>query len=175
MSTTANGFFMPGLHHPSNQSSEHLKKIPKWQPKCMKRLLVWISLISPPDQPGKILPCEDCEKDHPLIKAYTQQLTKEMEEVENKLLTTEKGYQARFAIKLIPSDMKWASFSEELNNNATYFSPFANVSQSNKHTNVWSLRGSDWTRQPWNYEKRLEVARKVHNFNQRRPMVKLVE
>ena len=27
------------------------------------------------------------------MKAYTQQLTKEMEEVENKVLTTEKGYQ----------------------------------------------------------------------------------
>lgn len=95
-----------------------------------------------------------------MIKAYTQQLTKEMEEVENKLLTTEKGYQVRFAIKLISSDMKWAFFSEELNNNATYFSPFANVSQSNKHTNVW-LGGSDAIWQPWSYEKRLEVARKV--------------
>jgi len=48
------------------------------------------------------------------MKAYTQQLTKEMEEVENKVLTTEKGYQERFAIKLIPSGMKWAScFSGE--------------------------------------------------------------
>ena len=35
----------------------------------------------------------NCEEDHPLMKTYTQQLTKEMEEVENKLLTTEKGYQ----------------------------------------------------------------------------------
>ena len=40
-----------------------------------------------------------------MMKAYTQQLTKEMEEVENKWLTTEKGYQVRFAMKLIPSDM----------------------------------------------------------------------
>jgi len=46
------------------------------------------------------------------MKAYTQ-LTTEME--------------------LIPSDMKWASsLSGELNNAATYFSPFANVSQGNK-------------------------------------------
>ena len=84
----------------------------------------------------------NCEEDHPLMKAYTQQLTKEMEEVENKALTTEKGYQVRFAIKLIPSDMKWASsFSGELNNAATYFSPFANVSQSNKHTMFGSIGG----------------------------------
>ena len=91
-----------------------------------------------------------------------------MEEVENKMLTTEKGYQVRFAIKLIPSDMKWASsFSGELNNAATYFSPFANVSQSNKHTMFGSIGGSDATWQPWSYEKRLEVARKVQNFKKR--------
>ncbi|PFX18043.1 hypothetical protein AWC38_SpisGene17603 [Stylophora pistillata] len=88
----------------------------------------------------------NCQEDHPLMKAYTQQLTKEMEEVENKLLTTEKGYQVRFTIKLIPSDMKWASsFSGELNNAATYFSPFANVSQSNKLAhNVWHHRRFRW-------------------------------
>ena len=37
----------------------------------------------------------NCEEDHPLMKAYTQHLTKEMEEVENKVLTTEKGYQVK--------------------------------------------------------------------------------
>ena len=110
----------------------------------------------------------NCEEDHPLMKAYTQHLTKEMEEVENKVLTTEKGYQVRFAIKLIASDMKWASsFSGELNNAATYFSPFANFSQSNKHTMFGSIGGSDATWQPWSYEKRLEVARKVQNFKKR--------
>ena len=62
---------------------------------------------------------------------------------------TEKGYQERFAMKLIPSDMKWASsFSRELNNAATYFSPFANVSQSNKHTMFGSIGGRDATWQP---------------------------
>ncbi|CAH3153504.1 unnamed protein product [Porites lobata] len=110
----------------------------------------------------------NCEEDHPLMKAYIQQLTKEMEEVENEVLTTEKGYQVRFAIKLIASDMKWASsFSGELNNAATYFSPFANVSQSNKHTMFGSIGGSDAIWQPWSYEKRLEVARKVQNFKKR--------
>ena len=64
----------------------------------------------------------NCEVDQPLMKAYTQQLTIDMEEMENKWLTTEKGYQVRFAMKLIPSDMKWASsFSGKLNNAATYF------------------------------------------------------
>ena len=103
----------------------------------------------------------NCEEDHPLMKAYTQQLTKEMEEKENKWLTTEKGYQVRF-------DMKWASsFSGELNNAATYFCPFANVSQSNKHTMFGSIGGSDATWQPWSYKKRLEVARKIQNFKKR--------
>ena len=102
------------------------------------------------------------------MKAYTAQLTKEMEEMENKPFTTEKGYQVRFAIKLIPSDMKWASsFSGELNNAATYFSLFANVSQSNKHIMFGSIGGSHATWQPWHYEKRLEVARKVQNFKKR--------
>ena len=105
----------------------------------------------------------NCEEDHPLMKAYTLQLTKEMKEVENNVLTTKKGYQVRFAIKLIPSDMKWASsLSGELSNAATYFSPFANVSQSNKHT---MFDSATW--QPWSYEKRLEVARKVQNFKKR--------
>lgn len=64
----------------------------------------------------------NCEEDHPLMKTYTQRLTTEMEEVENQLLTTEKGYQVKFVFKLIPSDMKWASsFSGELNNAATYY------------------------------------------------------
>ena len=71
----------------------------------------------------------NCAEDHPLFKAYTLQLTKEMEEMEGKLLTTEKGKEVRFTFKLIPCDMKWAStFSGELSNAATYFSPFANVS-----------------------------------------------
>lgn len=110
----------------------------------------------------------NCEEDHPLMKTYTQRLTTEMEEVENQLLTTEKGYQVKFVFKLIPSDMKWASsFSGELNNAATYFSPFANVSQSNKNTIFGSIGGSGATWQPWSYEKRLEVARKVENFKKR--------
>ena len=79
----------------------------------------------------------NCEEDHPLMKAYTQQLTKKIEEVENKWLTTEKGYQVRFAIKLIPSDMKWASsFSGELNNAATYFS---HLQMSHKATSTQCL------------------------------------
>ena len=40
-----------------------------------------------------------------------------------------------FKFELIPSDIKWtSSHSRELNNCTTYFSPFANVNQTNKGT-----------------------------------------
>ena len=42
---------------------------------------------------------------------------------------------ARFTVELIPSEMKWAAtFSGELSNAAHFFSPFGNVSESNKCT-----------------------------------------
>ena len=72
----------------------------------------------------------NCEEDHALMKSYTNHLREEMEEVEGKQLTTERGKQVVFKFELIPSDMKWmSSHSGELNNCATYFSPFANVNQ----------------------------------------------
>ncbi|CAH3140837.1 unnamed protein product [Porites evermanni] len=75
-----------------------------------------------------------------------------MEEVEGKQLTTERGKQVVFKFELIPSDMKWmSSHSGELNNCATYFSPFANVNQTSKRT-IW---------QPWDYTKRLVMAERV--------------
>ena len=52
-----------------------------------------------------------------------------MEQIEGKTLTTERGEQVALKFELIPSDLKWmSSHSGELNNCATYFSPFANVS-----------------------------------------------
>lgn len=110
----------------------------------------------------------NCAEDHPVLKAYTLQLTKEMEEMEGKLLTTEKGKEVRFTFKLIPCDMKWAStFSGELSNAATYFSPFANVSQTNKNKLFGSIGGPESTWQPWDYKKRLEMAAKVDNFKKK--------
>ena len=74
-----------------------------------------------------------------------------MEEVEGKQLTTEGGKQAVFKFELISSDMKWmSSHSGELNNCATYFSPFANVNQTNKRTIGGTIGGPKATWQPWN-------------------------
>ena len=102
------------------------------------------------------------------MKAYTELLTNEMEEIEKKTCTTPRGHPVKFKFKLIPVDMKWIStFSGELNNAATYFSPFANVDQTNKTTIGGSIGGTDATWQPWNYQDRLKTAKKVENFKNR--------
>ena len=75
-----------------------------------------------------------------------------MEEVEGKQLTTERGKQVVFKFELIPSDMKWmSSHSRELNNCATYFSPFANVNQTSKRTIGGTNGDLEATWQPWDY------------------------
>ena len=104
----------------------------------------------------------NCEEDHALMKSYTNHLTEEMEEVEGKQLTTERGKQVVFKFELIPSDMKWmSSHSGELNNCATYFSPFANVNQTSKRTIGGTIGGLEATWQPWDYTKRLVMAERV--------------
>lgn len=69
----------------------------------------------------------------------------------------------RFTVELIPSDMKWAAtFSGELSNAAHFFSPFGNVSESNKCTVNGCLGPAETcTWKPWLYQDRLEVAAKV--------------
>ena len=104
----------------------------------------------------------NCEEDHPLMKSYTNHLREEMEEVEGKQLTTERGKQVVFKFELIPSDMKWmSSHSGELNNCATYFSPFANVNQTSKRTIGGTIGDPEATWRPWDSTKRLVVAERV--------------
>ena len=70
----------------------------------------------------------NCEEDYPFLKSYSNHLKEEMEQIEGKTLTTERGEQVVFKFELMPSDIKWiSSHSRELNNCVTYFSPFANV------------------------------------------------
>ena len=70
---------------------------------------------------------------------------------------------ARFAVELIPSHMKWAAtFSGELSNAAHFFSPFGNVSESNKCTVNGCLGPAETcTWKTWLYQDRLEVAANV--------------
>lgn len=81
----------------------------------------------------------NCVEEHPLMKGYTKLLTQEMEKLENKSCTTPKGDQVKFRFKLI------STFSGELNNAATDFSPFANVNQTNKNTIGGSIGGNHTT------------------------------
>lgn len=98
----------------------------------------------------------------PLMKHYTDHLRREMEEVEGQQLTTPQGYQITFRMKLIPCDMKWASsMSGELNNCASYFSPFANVNQNTETTMDGLIGGPNDKCQEWEYEKRIATAKKV--------------
>lgn len=96
----------------------------------------------------------NCTEDDPLMKAYTEQLSTEMEAIEGKHFTTARGYQVRFLFKFFPSDMK--CFSGELPNAAEYFSPL-----------FGSMGGSDAPWQPWNYQQRLAMAKKVENFKRK--------
>ena len=106
----------------------------------------------------------NCEEDHALMKSYSNHLREEMEEVEGKQLTNERGKQVVFKFELIPSDMKWmSSHSGELNNCATHFSPFANVNQTSKRTIDGTIGGPEATWQPWDSTKRLVVAERVVN------------
>ena len=127
-------------------------------------------LVSFPNLLQKVQSCNDnhlilganCEEDHALMKSYTNHLREEMEEVEGKQLTTERGKQVVFKFELIPSDMKWmSSHSGKLNNCATYFSPFANVNQTSKRTIGGTIGGLEATWQPWDYTKRLVMAERV--------------
>ena len=45
----------------------------------------------------------NCEEDHPLMKSYSNHLREEMEQIEEKTLTTEIGEQVVFKFELIPS------------------------------------------------------------------------
>ena len=70
-----------------------------------------------------------CKEDHPCVKQFTQQLSSNIEAIEKKTYTVSEK-QVTFTFELLPSDMKFLTFlNGELNNAATYFSSFANVSK----------------------------------------------
>ena len=79
--------------------------------------------------------------------------------------------QVAFSFELVPSDMKFLSFiNGELNNAATYFSSFANVSKEE----CMSLKGKfgttpDCKWKPWPYKQRLNIGKQVLKFKDNRP------
>ena len=71
----------------------------------------------------------NCDENHEVMMEYTKKVIKEIEEIESKKYEV-RGKTIAFQLQLIPSDQKWmSSMSGELNNAATYFSTFANVSK----------------------------------------------
>ena len=129
--------------------------------------------MSIPNLLNRVQSCNDnhllmgvnCAEDTPLMKQYTKHLVEEMKLIEGTKLTTDQGHEVEFCFQLIPADMKWlSSMSGELNNCAIYFSPFANVNQTDKTTIGGSIGGPKATWQPWDYSKRIQVAEKVTKF-----------
>lgn len=108
----------------------------------------------------------NCSEDHPLLKKYTELLSKEMDSIAGKPLNTPNNVSVKFKFQLIPSDMKWvASMSGELSNSAFYFSSFANVNQGDKGTiggSIGNSKKDKW--HPWDYNIRLQVVQKVEKF-----------
>ena len=115
---------------------------------------------------NNLLLSANCEEDYPLMKSYSNHQREEMEKIEEKTLTTEIGGQVVFKFELIPSDMKWmSSHLPELNNCATYFSPFANVDQTHKGAMVLlvALKQHDnhnSTSRNWPFQRKWKSQRK---------------
>ena len=67
---------------------------------------------------------------------FAQKLVLDVVDIEKHIyVLPDSNTKAMFTLELIPFDMKWAaSFSGELSNAAHFFSPFRNVSESNKCT-----------------------------------------
>ena len=112
----------------------------------------------------------NCKEDHPAVRLFTKQLSSKIEEIENNTYTV-LGMQVTFSFELVPSDMKFLSFiNGELNNAATYFSSFANVSKED----CMSLKGKfgttpDCKWKPWPYKQRLNIGKQVLKFKDNRP------
>ena len=100
----------------------------------------------------------NCEEDHPQFLNVTQAVYSEMEAIEGKQYVIE-GQTVVFKLALVPGDQKWISkVSGELNNAATYPSPYANVAQKDLG-NLNGTYGKTWVK--WDYGKRIEVAKMV--------------
>ena len=107
----------------------------------------------------------NCAEDSEIMIKYTEHLREEMKEIENVSLTTKNAHKVTFKFSLLPSDMKWMSkMAGELNNAATFFSTFANVTKDNKSTIDGSIGGKGATWQEWKYSERVKVAKKVDDF-----------
>ncbi|XP_028417825.1 uncharacterized protein LOC114542490 [Dendronephthya gigantea] len=117
----------------------------------------------------------NCSEEHQSMIEYGKLLRKEMEIIEKKTYLIE-GISISFSFELLPADMKWLAFiSGELPNSATYFSSFANVSESEKSQmgKTFGSTSDDYF-QPWDYQKRLEVVKRVEKYKSKLTQKQLV-
>ena len=112
----------------------------------------------------------NCKEDHPAVKQFTMQISSKISAIEKNAYTIS-GKEVTFSFELIPSDMKFLAFlNGELNNAATYFSSFANVSKQDCTTlnaTFGTKPGCKW--KPWPYEERLTIASQVEKFKEKMP------
>ena len=112
----------------------------------------------------------NCKEDHPAVKLFTKELSSKIAEIEKKTYMMSE-MQVTFSFELVPSDMKFLAFiNGELNNAATYFSSFANVSKEDC-TKLDGKFGTtlDCNWKPWPYKKRLDIAKQVAKFKSKLP------
>ena len=111
-----------------------------------------------------------CKEDHACVKHLTQQFSSKVEAIEKKTYTVSEK-QETFTLELVPSDMKFLAFlNGELNNTATYFSSFANVSKEDCVTlngKFGLTNDSNW--KPWPCKERLSIAKQVESFKAKLP------
>ena len=111
----------------------------------------------------------DAGEDSSVMRHYMKHLMEDIEYLETNVFNIEVHGSSRkveFRVGEIPNDMKHLHFlAGELNNNATYFTTFANVSNANHRVlngTFGEEPGDTW--KPWTYEKRVEDAAKAKAF-----------
>ena len=109
----------------------------------------------------------NCKEDDAVMISYTKHLVKEMKTIEAKKYTIG-NVDVKFVFQLVPSDQKWlASMAGELNNAATFFSTFANVSNKNMATLGGQIGDKKATWQRWQFADRIEKAKAVEKYKQK--------
>ena len=116
----------------------------------------------------------NCSEEHPSMVEYGKIVRKEIEIIQRKSYLIE-GMCVTFSFELMPADMKWLAFiSGELPNSATYFSSFANVSGPEKGKMGQTCGMHDDYFKPWNYQKRLQIVKRVEQHKSKLTQKQLV-
>ena len=110
----------------------------------------------------------NCEENSVVIVCYVKFLLHEITEIEKKVFNIH-GTNVRFTFSEFPTDLKMMAFlAGELSVSAKYFSTFANVNIDNCDETNWTFGsepGCTW--QPWSYNKRVQVSKKVKKLKEK--------